>query len=255
MNIGSGDRYRPALVRVCFSATFRDLFQLTRTTPDRSATMPIDLYCHPALVGTRAVLMTAKSVGVEVIEHHIDLRKGEQFAPEFLAINPLHTIPTLVDNGLVLTESRAIMVYLVEKYGKPDDPLYPRDVQRRAIVNHRLFFDVQVLNNFHDYYAPRLFLGAKEFVAEDFKKIENSLALFEKYLEGKWFAAGDNLTLADIALVATMSGYVHPEGFRLGKAYPNVTRWFNKCKEVVPHYNVNILGIREYKTAFAALKA
>lgn len=59
-------------------------------------------------------------------------------------INPQHTIPTLVDNGLALWESRAIMVYLVEQYGK-NDSLYPKDAKARAVVNQRLYFDMGTL--------------------------------------------------------------------------------------------------------------
>lgn len=54
-------------------------------------------------------------------------------------LNPAHTVPTLVDNGFVLWESGAIMAYLVEKYAK-DDSLYPKDIEKRAIIDQLLHF-------------------------------------------------------------------------------------------------------------------
>ncbi len=51
-------------------------------------------------------------------------------------------MPTLDDSGYILWESRVIMTYLVEKYGKPDCPLFPKDLQKRAIINRLLYFDM-----------------------------------------------------------------------------------------------------------------
>ena len=72
-----------------------------------------------------------------------DLMKGEHMTPEYLKINPQHTIPCLKDGDFCLNESRAIMTYLASKYGK-DDKLYPKDVATRAIVDQRLYFDMGV---------------------------------------------------------------------------------------------------------------
>ena len=85
----------------------------------------------------------------------MNLTEKEHLTPEFIKINPQHTIPVLIDDGLVLCESRAILTYLVEKYGK-DDSLYPKDPRARAIVNQRLYFDMGTLyQRFGDYYYPR----------------------------------------------------------------------------------------------------
>lgn len=218
--------------------------------------MSVDLYYYPASTPCRAVRMALKAFGVEATLHLVDLEKNEQFEEDFLALNPMHTVPTLVDDGLILIESKAIIIYLAEKYGKLDDPLYPSDLQRRAVVNQRLIFDEANLHNsFTNYYYPRFFGGATSFEEDNFKKIEKALVLLEKYLDGNWFAAGDTFTIADIAIVATISSYVHPDGFRLGKDYPNITKWFHKCKVVTPGYNLNVEDLRDFKQFFVLFKS
>ena len=105
--------------------------------------MPIDLYHMDASSACRSVRLTAKMVGVELNLKVLDLQAGEQMKPEFIKINPQHNIPTLVDDGFVLNESRAICGYLVHKYAK-DDTLYPKDPKVRALVDQRLYFDMGV---------------------------------------------------------------------------------------------------------------
>lgn len=73
-----------------------------------------------------------------------------------LQINPQCTIPCLIDGDLILTESRAMMIYLVEKYAI-DDSLYPNDLQTRALIHDRLFFDVTNLyRRIADHYYPAM---------------------------------------------------------------------------------------------------
>lgn len=88
--------------------------------------------------------MVAKALGVNLNLKTIDTHNKEHLTPEFIKLNPQHTIPTLVDNGFAIWESRAILVYLAEKYGK-NDSLYPKDPQKRAVVNQRLYFDMGTL--------------------------------------------------------------------------------------------------------------
>ncbi|KRT82965.1 Glutathione S-transferase, partial [Oryctes borbonicus] len=88
----------------------------------------------------RAVLMTSKALGLPLNVKEYNVFKGEHLAPEFLKLNPQHTLPTLEDGKVVLINSHAINMYLVDKYGQ-DHTLYPKDVTTRALVNHRLFLD------------------------------------------------------------------------------------------------------------------
>jgi glutathione S-transferase len=85
--------------------------------------------------------MTAKAIGLELDLKEINLVDGDHLKPEFLKINPQHTVPTLVEeNGQVLWDSHAIMTYLVSKYGDKES-LYPKDFFKRAVVDQRLHFE------------------------------------------------------------------------------------------------------------------
>lgn len=106
--------------------------------------MPIDLYYMDVSAPCRAVMMTAKLIGVELNMKMTNLMAGEHMKPEFLAINPQHNVPTVDDNGFHLNESRAICAYLINQYAK-DDTLYPKEPKVRALVDQRLYFDMGVL--------------------------------------------------------------------------------------------------------------
>ncbi|RXG56399.1 Glutathione S-transferase 1, isoform C [Armadillidium vulgare] len=82
----------------------------------------MDLYYYNWSSPCRAVGLVAKALGISLNKKVTLLLKGEHLTPEFLAINPQHCIPTLVDGDLKLWESRAIVLF-GSKYGK-DDSLY-----------------------------------------------------------------------------------------------------------------------------------
>jgi maleylpyruvate isomerase len=77
------------------------------------------------------IALNLKGLRADHLAHH--LRKGEQCAPAYLAINPQGLVPTLVDDaGSVLTQSLAIIEWLDETH--PEPPLLPKDLLRRAKV-------------------------------------------------------------------------------------------------------------------------
>ncbi len=118
--------------------------------------MPIDLYYSPLSASCRAVLMTAKFLDVHLHLKVVDLTAQEQLKPEIRKMNPQHTVPILDDSGVYISEGRAICAYLVNRYAK-DDTLYPKDPQKRAVVDQRLYFDLgQFYASFANYYVKAI---------------------------------------------------------------------------------------------------
>jgi len=209
--------------------------------------MTIDLYYLPGSAPCRAVQMAAKAVGVDLNLKLLNLMAGEHLKPEFLKINPQHVIPTLVDEGFTLWESRAILVYLVEKYAKTDS-LYPKCPKKRGLINQRLYFDLGTLyQRFSDYYYPQIFAKAPA-DPEKLQKLKDAAGFLDTFLEGQTYAAGDTLTVADISLAATVST-LDVAGFDLTK-YPNISKWYNTCKSTIPGYDINEAGLVEFKKFF-----
>ena len=78
------------------------------------------------------IALNLKGVRYEYAPIHLRRGGGEQYTPAYTALNPQGIIPTLEDEGRVLTQSLAIVEYLEERY--PEPPLLPRDPADRAAV-------------------------------------------------------------------------------------------------------------------------
>lgn len=102
------------------------------------------IYYGKASPPSRAVLMVAKAIGLELEHKLIDLHAGEHFQEAYTKINPQQTVPAMVDDDLTLWDSHAICTYLIGKYAK-DDSLYPKDLKIRAKIDQRLHFEGSVL--------------------------------------------------------------------------------------------------------------
>jgi len=199
-----------------------------------------------------AVDRIAAALGVALKPILMDYRKGDHLKPEFVKLNPQHTAPTIVDDGYVLYESRAIIIYLQETYGK-DDSLYPKnDPQAKGIINQRLFFDAQTLfPAMVEYYYAFMFFGKPQ-DPEKFKAIEKPMEILNAFLENSKYAAGDNMTLADFSLTTTISFYEALQ-YDLSK-YPNIVRWYALCKETVPGWEVCREGLDAFSGFYSSLK-
>jgi len=195
----------------------------------------IDVYGLQLSAPVRIVQMTCELLGVEYNFHKVDLMAGEHMKPEFLAINPQHNIPAIVDGDFKMNESRAIAMYLFNKYGK-DDSLYPKDAETRARVDQRLYFDMGAFYKaFGDVVYPVMF-GAPPAGEKEDNKFKEVLGWVNDFVaDGKFAAGTDKITLGDLSLLATYST-IKASGCVDLSSYANLEAWFEKCKGLIPNY-------------------
>jgi glutathione S-transferase len=102
------------------------------------------LYFAAASPPARACLLLARYLDLDVEVIDVNLIAGDQRKPEFLKLNPRNKVPVLVDGDFVLSESRAILAYLVNSR-KPGSSLYPVDPKQRAAIDQFLHYDATVV--------------------------------------------------------------------------------------------------------------
>jgi len=197
--------------------------------------MVVEIFGMPLSAPCRILHMTCEALGVEYKETNVDLFKGENKTPEFLKMNPQHTIPTMKDGEFCMNESRAAATYIISKYGK-DDKLYPKDVVTRAIVDQRLYFDMGTFYKaVGDVMYPQMFGGQK--VEDDkYEKVKEVMGWVSDMIKPTGYVAGtSHMTIADICFVATISTGVATGHFDWS-GHPEILTWFEKIKGEIPNY-------------------
>ncbi|XP_047036329.1 glutathione S-transferase 1-like [Helicoverpa zea] len=193
----------------------------------------------------RATLIVADLLGLKIETREVNLPTREQFKPDYVAKNPLHTVPLLEDGDFILPESHAIVTYLVSKYGSEQQTLYPKDVRTRAIVDQRLYFDASIL-------FPRLravIYSVVKFRAPGPNEVQiadivECYEVTEKYLEGKTYIAGEGFTLADISCVATISALDCIVA--VDKKYAKLHAWWELLQKEAWYQKINEPGLRQF---------
>ena len=153
------------------------------------------------------IALNLKGLSAEHLAHH--LRKGEQCAPAYLAINPQGLVPTLENEDTVLTQSLAIIEWLDETHPAP--PLLPKDPLRRAKVRA---FALVVACDTHPVQNLKVLarlrqLGLPEAQVTEWAAWANreGLTACEKLIAGEAgpFCFGDQPTIADLCLVPQLA--------------------------------------------------
>ena len=154
------------------------------------------------------IALNLKGLRADHIPHH--LRKGEQCAPAYLAINPQGLVPALEDDGGgVLTQSLAIIEWLDETH--PEPPLLPKDPLRRARVRafaQAIACDIHPVQNTKVLARLReLNLPEEQVTAWAAWANREGLAACEKLIAGEAgpFCFGATPTIADLCLVPQLA--------------------------------------------------
>jgi len=189
-------------------------------------TKPIEVYFFPTPNGHKATVML-EELGVPYTVFPINIGKGDQFQPEFLAISPNNKIPAIVDpegpdgQPISIFESGAILKYLATKFGR----FYPTDIRAQVKVDEWLFWQVggfgPMLGQNHHFaiYAPEKI----EYAIKRYRDETHRLyGVLNKQLADKDYMAGD-FSIADIATIGWANGYER-QGIDISE-FPHLAAW------------------------------
>ncbi|XP_074279964.1 glutathione S-transferase zeta class-like [Silene latifolia] len=164
----------------------------------------------------------------------VDLVNGEQYTPEFEKINPLHLVPILVDDEVVVADSLAILMYLEDKY--PERPLLPADPRQKAIslqVASVVGSSMQPLHMRGVQMSIEKKLGEEEallWVQQIINKGFYALETLLKDLAGK-YSIGDKASMADVFLAPQVSIAMSRFHIDMSK-YPTLNRVYESCRSL-----------------------
>ncbi len=184
----------------------------------RIHSFPLSGHCH-------RVELFAKLAGIDHETVFVDLAAGEHKQAPFLKLNPAGKVPVIEDDGAVIADSNAILVYLARKYAPdwlPADPLAEAGVQR--------FLSLAAGEIANGPAAARLVtvFGA-ELDAERAKQTAKSaFDLLEGHLEGRDWLVGGKPSIADVAIY-TYTAHA-PEGNVSLEPYPNIVAFLKRVE-------------------------
>lgn len=192
---------------------------------------PIVLYRYALSGHAHRVEMFLRMLDLPFVPRDVDLVRGEQKLPAFLALNAFGQVPVIDDSGVVVGDSNAILVYLALRYAPPDwlpqDPVGASRVQRWLSVAA----------------GPLAFGAARARIIQLFKLTQDGseaiarahalLRVMEQELGGEGFIIGSRPTIADLALYSYTAHA--PEGNVSLSDYAKVRAWLQRV-EALPGF-------------------
>lgn len=227
----------------------------------------LELYHHGSSACSAKVRFALAEKALPWSSRYVDILAGEQFKPEFVALNPKAVVPVLVHDGAVIVESTVICEYLEESF--PENPIYPQSPLERAqvrvwtkavdeelhpacsaityVVSHRHTILRKGAGSFEEFLAR----GSGEGLAARTLKWQwiqhgleapgaaDKIRLYDAYLnkmeralaESDWLVGG-RFSMADIAMTPYLNrlAALAMHGLWEGGRLPRVERWFARVR-------------------------
>lgn len=186
----------------------------------------IKLYHAPVSPNSRRVwvALLEKKLDFELVQIHLD---GDHLEREFVAMNPFHRIPVLVDDGFTVIESLAILDYLETKY--PEPAMLPKDPRDLAVVKMVELVTVnELMPAVYPLSSEKMGWGIPEAQAIEKakEKVNTVLAFFEGLLDDRPFFASNNVTYAE-CVAGTIVPWLPWVGVSLD-GYPKIKAWCDR---------------------------
>jgi GST-like protein len=196
------------------------------------AQKPIEVYYWPTPNGHKITIML-EECGLPYEIKPINIGRGEQFKPDFLAISPNNRMPAIIDSDgpgrkpISVFESGAILQYLGRKTGK----FYPTDERQRVQVEEWLYWQMANLgpnagnaHHFRNYAQEKLQYGIDRFTNE----VNRLYGVLNIRLTDRPYLAGE-YSIADMASYPWIRPYKN-QGQDISE-FPNLEKWFQRIRE------------------------
>ena len=189
----------------------------------------IKLYHFPLSGHSHRAELMLSLLGLEPQIQFIDLANGEQKTPGFLAVNAFGQVPVIDDNGVIVADSTAILVYLAKKYDAsgrwlPNDPEGAAQVQRwLSAASGAIYLGparARLITVFGAGFDPQ----------DTIQRAHEVLRVIDQHLNGREFLAADRATIADVAAYSYIAHA--PEGNVSLDEYVNVRAWLSRIENL-----------------------
>ncbi|MET0349792.1 MAG: glutathione S-transferase N-terminal domain-containing protein [Rhizobacter sp.] len=188
----------------------------------------LHFYYHPTPNPSKIALFLEES-GLDHELHPVDIARGDQHAPAFVALNPNRKVPVLVDDGIVIFDSTAILLHLARTrglfLGRTDDATQADMLSWLMLIASGVGpFTGQAIHFKH--YAP----AGQDYPSHRYTfEAERHWALVDERLRDRRYLVGDSYSIADMSLWGWCRGLQYWLGAETAsQRYPHVARLFDE---------------------------